>query len=80
VAGPAVNISYGEPQTVLELVGRITALMGRADLTPLILDEAQLEIIDQYLDATRACSSWAGHHASPSMRDSSARSPGIGVC
>jgi CDP-glucose 4,6-dehydratase len=54
LAGQAVNVSYGEPQRVTELVTRILALMGRPDLTPSILDEARHEIAEQYLDATRA--------------------------
>ena len=54
VAGQAVNISYGEPQSVIGLVRRILARMGREDLSPTILDEASNEIVDQYLDATRA--------------------------
>jgi CDP-glucose 4,6-dehydratase len=54
VAGQAVNVSYGEPQSVIELVTRILGRMGRPDLSPTILDEASNEIVDQYLDATRA--------------------------
>jgi len=54
LAGQAVNVSYGEPRTVLELVGRVLALMERPDLAPVILDEARHEIAEQYLDATRA--------------------------
>jgi CDP-glucose 4,6-dehydratase len=54
VAGQAINISYGEPQSVVELVTRILTRMGRKDLSPRILDEATNEILDQYLDATRA--------------------------
>lgn len=54
VAGQGVNVSYGEPQSVTELVDRILTLMGRTDLRPTILDEASNEIADQYLDATRA--------------------------
>jgi nucleoside-diphosphate-sugar epimerase len=49
-----VNVSYGEPRTVTELVTRILALMGRPDLIPTVLDEARNEIAEQYLDATRA--------------------------
>ena len=54
LAGQALNVSYGEPQSVVELVTRILGLVGRADLRPTILDEARNEIADQYLDATRA--------------------------
>jgi CDP-glucose 4,6-dehydratase len=54
LAGQGINVSYGEPQSVIELVGRILGLMGRPDLQPTILDEASHEIVDQYLDPTRA--------------------------
>lgn len=54
LAGQGVNVSYGEPQRVSELVGRILGLMGRPDLAPVILDEAHHEIAEQYLDAARA--------------------------
>jgi len=54
VAGQGVNISYEQPQSVTELVARILTLMGRPDLQPTILDEARNEIVEQYLDATRA--------------------------
>jgi CDP-glucose 4,6-dehydratase len=53
VAGQGFNVSYGEPQSVLELVARILALMGRPDLQPSVLGEAPNEIAEQYLDATR---------------------------
>ena len=39
---------------MIELVTRILGRMGRPDLAPTILDEASNEIVDQYLDATRA--------------------------
>ena len=54
LAGQGINVSYGEPHSVMELVRRILALMGRPDLQPTILDEASNEIGEQYLDATRA--------------------------
>jgi CDP-glucose 4,6-dehydratase len=54
VAGQGINVSYGEPQSVIEMVGRILALMGRPDLSPVVLGEAANEIAEQYLDATRA--------------------------
>jgi CDP-glucose 4,6-dehydratase len=53
-AGQGINVSYGEPQSVIDLVARVLALMGRPDLSPTILDEAPNEIAEQYLDATRA--------------------------
>ena len=54
VAGQGLNISYEQPQSVMALVQRILTRMGRPDLTPLVLDEATNEIVDQYLDASRA--------------------------
>jgi CDP-glucose 4,6-dehydratase len=54
LAGQGINVSYGEPRSVVELVEHILGLMGRPDLQPTILGEASNEIADQYLDATRA--------------------------
>jgi CDP-glucose 4,6-dehydratase len=54
VVGQGINISYEQPQNVLELVERILKLMGRLDLEPLVLNQASNEIQDQYLDARRA--------------------------
>jgi len=54
LAGQGVNVSYGEPQRVLDLAHRILGLMGRGDLEPIVLDEASHEIAAQYLDARRA--------------------------
>ncbi len=54
VRGQGINVSYEQPQSVLELVERLLRLMGRSDLRPRILSEAHNEIRDQYLDATRA--------------------------
>lgn len=53
LAGEAFNFSNGEPVTVLQLVGKILALMG-SSLEPRILDQASSEIREQYLDATKA--------------------------
>jgi CDP-glucose 4,6-dehydratase len=54
VAGQGLNVSYGEPQSVIELVDRLLATLARPDLVPTILDEATNEIGEQYLDAGRA--------------------------
>jgi CDP-glucose 4,6-dehydratase len=54
VGGQGINVSYEQPQSVLELVERLLRLMGRTDLRPRILNEAHNEIRDQYLDASRA--------------------------
>jgi CDP-glucose 4,6-dehydratase len=51
--GEAVNISYGRPLSVREVVDAILAEAG-ADLEPVTEDAAVHEIQDQYLDASRA--------------------------
>ena len=52
--GQTFNFSNETPLTVLDLVKRILALMRREDLTPVIRNEASNEILNQYLDATKA--------------------------
>lgn len=54
VRGEAFNFSPGEPLSVIEITRTIQALMGREDLEPVILDQAQAEIRDQYLDCRKA--------------------------
>jgi CDP-glucose 4,6-dehydratase len=54
LAGEAFNFSNESQVNVLELVGRILALMKRTDLEPVVLNEANNEIKKQYLDATKA--------------------------
>ena len=54
VVGQAFNFSNGKPVSVLEIVAAIQKLMGRTDLTPVILNNAKAEIPEQYLDATKA--------------------------
>lgn len=54
VNGQAFNFGYGEPLSVIELVDEILTTMGRTDLTPVILNEASNEIINQYLDCSKA--------------------------
>jgi len=51
--GEAFNFSYGFPMTVLELVQRITSLMGSA-LAPDVRNEAANEIRRQYLNSNKA--------------------------
>jgi CDP-glucose 4,6-dehydratase len=53
-AGQAFNFGTETPLSVLELVERIMALMGRSDLAPVILNEASHEIPQQYLDCSKA--------------------------
>jgi CDP-glucose 4,6-dehydratase len=54
LAGEAFNFSNEEPQTVLELVERILAVMSRKDLEPEVRNEASNEIREQYLAAGKA--------------------------
>ncbi len=54
VAGEGINVSYEQPQTVLEIVERLLRRLGRTDLRPDIRNEAAGEIRDQYLNASRA--------------------------
>ncbi|MDD5110211.1 MAG: GDP-mannose 4,6-dehydratase [Patescibacteria group bacterium] len=53
LAGQAFNFASGNPVTVLEMVQRITALMGKA-LPPTILNTATNEIPAQYLSSQKA--------------------------
>ncbi|HEV3312157.1 MAG TPA: GDP-mannose 4,6-dehydratase [Chloroflexota bacterium] len=53
LTGQAFNFSNEEPASVLELVERITKVMG-SNRKPVILDEAGHEIPKQFLDAQRA--------------------------
>jgi CDP-glucose 4,6-dehydratase len=52
--GQAFNFGTETPVSVVALVGLILALMGRSDLEPVILNEANHEIPRQYLDCTKA--------------------------
>jgi CDP-glucose 4,6-dehydratase len=52
--GEAFNFSNEAPRTVLEVVARITTLMDRSELTPVVLDQATNEIPHQYLSAGKA--------------------------
>jgi CDP-glucose 4,6-dehydratase len=54
LGGHAFNFSNELQITVLELVNRITELMGRKDLAPLVLNQATGEIKHQYLSAEKA--------------------------
>lgn len=52
--GEAFNFGYGEPLTVIELVNEILEVMGKPYLEPVILNEASNEILNQYLDCSKA--------------------------
>jgi CDP-glucose 4,6-dehydratase len=54
INGQAFNFGYGEPLTVIELVDEILTLMGKTSLEPVVLNEASNEIVNQYLDCSKA--------------------------
>ena len=54
IHGEAFNFSNELQIPVLELVNKILKLMGRTDLKPVILNQAQHEIKHQYLSAKKA--------------------------
>jgi CDP-glucose 4,6-dehydratase len=53
-SGEAFNFGTETPLTVLEVVDRLLAVMGKSSLAPVILNEASNEIPKQYLDCTKA--------------------------
>jgi CDP-glucose 4,6-dehydratase len=52
--GESFNFGSETPLSVVEVVDRILAALGRTELKPIILNEAQHEIPQQYLDCTKA--------------------------
>ena len=52
--GAAFNFGSNAPISVLQLVEQILRACGRQDLAPEVLNQAQNEIVNQSLDATRA--------------------------
>ena len=54
VNGQAFNFGYGEPLSVIELVDEILTVMDKRHLEPIILNEASSEIVNQYLDCSKA--------------------------
>ena len=54
INGEAFNFGYGEPLTVIELVDEILKVMDKQSLEPVILNEASNEIVNQYLDCSKA--------------------------
>lgn len=52
--GQAFNFGTARPQSVLELTRKILELAGRADLEPMVLNEAKGEILHQYLSSDKA--------------------------
>ena len=64
ISGEAFNFGVEKPYSVLEIVQEILKAAGRTDLEPLVLNEAQHEIPEQWLDCTRAHErlSWSPHY------------------
>ena len=54
IRGQAFNFAPAAPMTVLEMVDLLRKLLGREDLSPQILNNAEGEIRDQYLSAEKA--------------------------
>ena len=54
LSGSAFNFSCEQPLSVRDLTSHILRVMGRSDLTPIILDQASNEIPHQHLDARLA--------------------------
>jgi len=54
ISGGAFNFSNEIQMTVLELTRKILGMMGKADLEPIILNQAGNEIKNQYLSAAKA--------------------------
>ena len=54
VVGEAFNFSNEIQVPVLEMVKKVTALMGKSELEPIILNQANNEIKHQYLSAEKA--------------------------
>lgn len=54
LVGQGFNFSHERPKTVLEIVDCILKLMGRSDLRPTVLNQANSEIRKQYLSSEKA--------------------------
>lgn len=54
VRGEIFNFGPDQPRNVLEVIGAVTAAVGRTDLQPVILNQARAEIQDQYLNSAKA--------------------------
>ena len=52
--GESFNFGSESPLSVLEVVHQVLGVLGRGDLKPIVLNEAQHEIPRQYLDCTKA--------------------------
>lgn len=54
LTGEAFNFGADAPKTVLEMVDLTLTAAGRPDLEPVILNQASNEILEQYLDCSKA--------------------------
>jgi CDP-glucose 4,6-dehydratase len=54
LSGEAFNFSLGVRATVLDIVEIVLQIMGRTDLTPLILNQTNEEVLEQTLDSEKA--------------------------
>jgi CDP-glucose 4,6-dehydratase len=65
VTGQAFNFGPEQPLSVLQVVDRLLAIMGRPDLSPVVLNQASHEIREQFLDCTKAEQrlGWRPRHA-----------------
>jgi CDP-glucose 4,6-dehydratase len=54
ICGQAFNFGLDRPTTVLEMVNTIVGLSSFPDLKPIILNEAQNEVVDKYLTSAKA--------------------------
>ena len=63
ITGEAFNFGTETPLTVLEVVDRVLAAMGKESLQPVILGEATHEIPKQFLDCTKARARMQWHPA-----------------
>ncbi len=68
ILGETFNFGSEAPLSVLEVVDKVLAALGRNDLEPVILNEAQHEIPRQYLDCTKA-RTWLGWRPACSFED-----------
>jgi CDP-glucose 4,6-dehydratase len=70
--GEAFNFGTETPMTVIEIVGKILNVMRADGLQPVILNEANLEIREQFLDCTKAHKALAWRSKYP-LKDGLAR-------
>lgn len=54
VRGEAFNFSCEQPLDVMQITLEVLKLMGRQELTPVILNQVKAEIQDQYLDSSKS--------------------------